>query len=105
MNHQSRRLPLRYEVDGIVLGVTCRIEVFRAAVFPFRKPQLLGGVVHAAIVEYAIVSDQALESIRPLTGYPIDHIAAVGSAERAHAIAVQPGILLQGGGQAELEIL
>ena len=38
-------------------------------------------------------------------GDPIHHVAAVGSAERAHAIRIQPRILLKRGGQSQLEVL
>src|SRR6476469_260013 len=39
--------------------------------------------------------DQALPRPLPVAGDPVDHVAAIGSAQRARAIAVEPGILLQ----------
>src|SRR5665213_500557 len=51
------------------------------------------------------MADDALEALGPLPGDPIHHVAAVGSAERAGMISVEPGVLLQSGGQSELEVL
>ncbi len=49
--------------------------------------------------------DEALEAVGPLAGDPVHHVAAVGSAQRAHAIAVQPRILFERRRESELQIL
>src|SRR6185369_4644873 len=61
-------------------------------------------VAHAARIEDAGMADDALERLVPVAGDPIHHVAAIRSAERANAIAVEPGILRERRLQALLQI-
>src|SRR5437763_9683966 len=63
---QHRSAPLRHEVGGVRSLVALRILILRAAQLPLREPQLLGGVIHHALVEEAVVIDDATEAIRPV---------------------------------------
>ena len=105
MDHEHGRLPRLHELRGIGALVAFRILVVRAAVVPFREPQLFSRVVHRAVVEEPGVVHEAAEGVRPVARDPVDHVAAVGAAERAGAAAVEPGIPFGGGSQALLEIL
>ena len=104
LDHQHRRLPVLHEVHGIELFVPGRRVVVGAAVFPFGEPQFFRRVSHAAVVEHAIVVDQALEAVRPVTGDPVHHVAAVRRAQRAAALAVQPREFFGGRFQAFLQV-
>src|SRR5271168_64972 len=48
---------------------------------------------------------QALEAILPRTRDPVDHVAAVGSSQGAHALAVRPRVGFKRGIEPELQIL
>src|ERR1700730_8564456 len=105
LNHQRRRLPLGDMVDGIELGIRRWVLVFGTGKLVFRKPQLFGRVVHRAIVEDTVVANQALETVRPLPCNPIDHVAAIRCAQRAHVVWIEPRIGLECRVQTKLEIL
>ena len=66
---------------------------------------MIHGVHQLGHVEDAGVVDQTGPRPVPLPGDQIDHIAAVGGAERAGAVAVDEGVRGQGGGPALLQVL
>src|SRR5690606_9329816 len=92
-------------VHRVVLLIVLGNVESGAAVLPLGEPQLFGHVRHAARVEDAGVIDQTPERLVPYAGYPVDHVTAIGSAECAHALAVQPGKLLERRSQALLQVL
>ena len=105
VHHQHRHAEFADVVDRIEALVAFRVLPHRAAVLPFAEPQLLGGVAHGAVVEHAIVRDQALPRFVPVAGDPVDHEAAVAGAERAGLVAVEEGVLLLRGLPALLQVL
>ena len=81
VDDEHRRLPLRHMISRVELLMHLRVGVVGAAVLPFSEPQLLGGVVHRALVEDSGVVDDALEPVRPVAGDPVLHEAAIRCAE------------------------
>src|SRR6185503_11563529 len=57
------------------------------------------------MVEEARVIDEAAEAVRPVARDPVHHVPAVGAAERAGAITVEPREFLGCGREALLQIL
>src|SRR5690606_11005311 len=98
------RLPTRDAIYRIELLVVLRLFEVRTAELPFREPQLLCRVVHRALIEDPGVRNEAAETLRPLPRNPVDHEAAVGGAQRARALAVQPGVTFQRGGETFLQV-
>jgi hypothetical protein len=41
------------------------------AVLPFREPELFGGEVGEALVQVAVMRDEALEAVGPVAGDPV----------------------------------
>ena len=72
---------------------------------PLGEPQLLGLIGHGALVEHAVVLDQAFEPVGPLAGDPVHHVAAIAGAERAGIVGVELRVVGGGEGQALLQIL
>ncbi len=73
--------------------------------FPLGEPQLLGRVIHRAVVEDAVVVDEAAEAVGPLARDPVDHEAAVGRAKGANAVAVEEVVAVERRREAQLEVL
>ncbi len=82
---------MQHRVERLVAG---RVLPRRAAVLPLAEPQFLGGVAHGAVVEHAVVVDQALPRLVPVAGHPVHHVAAVAGAQRAGLVAVEEFVLL-----------
>src|SRR6185312_1369083 len=104
VDHEHRRAPRPHVIDGIETLVVLRDCVVRPAEFPLRKPELFRRVIHAALVEYAVVVDEAAEARGPAPRDPVDHEAAERGTERAGALAVEPGITRDSRREAFLQI-
>ena len=104
MHHQHRHPPILDVVQRIEFLVVLRVFELRAAVFVFLEPQLLGGVIHHARIEHAVVVDEALPRLVPYAGHPVDHVAAIARAQRASIVAVEIRELFQRRGPAFLQI-
>ncbi len=105
LDDQHRRVPLVDVVGRVEFLIAARIFPRGAAVLPLGEPELLRRKAHGEGVEDAVVVDQAFEGIRPVSGDPVDHIAAVGRPERAGAVTVEEAIGPQGVGPALLQVL
>ena len=86
----------------IVLLHRGRVPV-RAAVFPRGEPELLRRAVHVLEIVRTRVADKRLEAIA-VSRDPVHHVAAVRSAGRAHACAVEPRRLHERGVEPEHQI-
>src|SRR6267142_446747 len=104
VNDQHRSVPPGDEVDGVDRFVALRVLILRSAQLPLGKPQLLGGVVHRALVEQAVVVDDATEAIRPMALDPVHHEAPVGGTERTDTLPVEPRVLLDRGRESLLQV-
>src|SRR2546426_3127274 len=82
LDHQRGRLESLHVAARREAPVQLRVLPGRAAEFPLREPELLGGAVLAGQVEDAVVRDQALEAVG-VAGDPVDHVAAEARAGRA----------------------
>src|SRR5690606_27700329 len=98
VHHQHRHAPVLDVVDRVEALVAFRVVVRRATVLPLAEPQLLGGVAHDAVVEHAVVVDQALPRAGfgrvPVAGDPVHHVAAVAGTQRAGVGAIEVVVLL-----------
>src|SRR5688572_5531763 len=94
MDDQDRRLPLRHVVHRVEALEVLRLGERRAALLPLGEPQFFGRVAHHALVEHAVVRDEALPRLLPVAGDPVDHEAAVRGTERAGLVAVEEVELL-----------
>src|SRR6267378_5409528 len=68
----------------------------RTAHLPVSEPDLLRRAVHILEIVHAGVSEQRLETIR-VTGDPVRHVSAVGSACRSHPSGIEPAVAGQSG--------